>query len=65
MRLFGKIDNAINRFDRAWLLSIPFDLAFTQAITYVADTGVRIPAAVDGVRLPAAVDGVRLPVEGF
>lgn len=26
MRLFGKVDNLINRFDRAWLLWPPFDL---------------------------------------
>lgn len=26
MRLFGKIDNQINRFDRAWLMWPPFDL---------------------------------------
>lgn len=26
MRLFGKIDNVINRYDRAWLFWPPFDL---------------------------------------
>lgn len=31
MRLFGKIDNAINRFDRAQWLTPVFDLAFGSA----------------------------------
>ena len=30
MRLFGKPDNTINRFDRAQWLSCPFDMAFQQ-----------------------------------
>lgn len=28
MRLFGKIDGSVNRFDRAQWLTSPFDLAF-------------------------------------
>lgn len=31
MRLFGKIDTAISRFDRAQWMSAPFDLAWSAA----------------------------------
>lgn len=30
MRLFGKVDGVVNRYDRAEWLSIPFDLAFAS-----------------------------------
>jgi len=32
MRLFGKIDGSINRFDRAQWLTCPFDLAFLAPV---------------------------------
>lgn len=32
MRLFGKIDGAINRYDRAEWLTLPFDLAFETPV---------------------------------
>ena len=32
MRLFGKIDGSINRFDRAQWLTSPFDLAFLAPV---------------------------------
>lgn len=33
MRLFGKVDNAINRYERASWITCPFDLALTTATT--------------------------------
>lgn len=47
MRLFGKIDSAINRFDRAWLLTMPFDLSsnladFIEGPYYVAASGIYL-----------------------
>jgi hypothetical protein len=33
MRLFGKIDGKIDRFDRAGWLTMPFDLAFSMRFT--------------------------------
>lgn len=35
MRLFGKVDGTIDRYDRADWLSMPFDLAFGSAATLV------------------------------
>lgn len=32
MRLFGKVDGAINRYDRAAWLTVPFDLALTAPV---------------------------------
>lgn len=32
MRLFGKVDGAINRFDRAMWLTCPFDLALSAPV---------------------------------
>jgi len=37
MRIFGKVDNTIDRFDRAQWLTPPFDLAFV--VPSVDDTG--------------------------
>lgn len=35
MRLFGKVDGAIDRFDRAEWLSMPFDLAWEAPVATV------------------------------
>ncbi len=35
MRLFGKIDHALNRFDRAQWLTCPFDLAFAAPMAAI------------------------------
>lgn len=32
MRLFGKVDGVIDRFDRAEWLTMPFDLAFAEVV---------------------------------
>lgn len=44
MRLFGRVDNQINRFDRAWWLTPPFDLEVllpqvTDEITFEVQAG--------------------------
>lgn len=47
MRLFGKVDGHINRFDRAGWLTTPFDLAFAisnlifRRTPYTARVGCR------------------------
>ena len=41
MRLFGKIDGKINRFDRAWFLTKPFDLALIPEGTTFAPRPLR------------------------
>ena len=35
MRLFGKVDSAVDRFERAAWLTLPFDLALTAASSNV------------------------------
>lgn len=56
MRLFGKVDNQINRFDRAWLLWPPFDLSIHETTAgpyHFIKTATFLPGCVatDTVRL--------------
>jgi len=53
MRLFGKVDGTIDRFDRAGWLTLPFDLAFAAAVVpaVVVRRGVLLGAAGQSVAL--------------
>jgi len=64
MRLFGKVDGVVDRFDRAGWLSLPFDLAWTTAsynpytMTASVDDGLGMAAVVTGsLGLAAVVTG--------
>lgn len=53
MRLFGKVDGAIDRYDRAGWLTMPFDKAFIS-IAQTPSRRIYIPSAEDRVYIVPA-----------
>lgn len=72
MRLFGKVDGSVDRYDRAWLLTCPFDMALgvlgalSVTLSAAKDMTITLAASKDmGVALDSVKDmSITLAAEG-
>jgi hypothetical protein len=46
MRLFPKVDGAVDRYERAGLLTMPFDLALGESVEFGGTSALRAVASV-------------------
>lgn len=60
MRLFGKVDNTVDRFDRAQWLTPPFDLAFSAVTRTAGGIAIKIAVAAAQYASPCALLAVGL-----